>query len=179
MIEALSLINAHAHISSMLYHYTHDYTMTNRTIFHFPIRMSSDIQEYWADRAALHGLGADISLPQCLSERPGIWKRSNAQAESDLQAEMFGSIVKVPSPGPPIFFPIDACSLGSSPHCTEVCCSLPHAFTFENVCCQAKEMTSPQYKMLAKLPLLFVFTVVVFPVELQFAQNGTRFCEWL
>ena len=46
-----------------------------------------------------HGLGADISLPQCLSERPGIWKRSNAQAESDLRAEISGSIVKVQRSG--------------------------------------------------------------------------------
>ena len=85
---------------------------------------------------------------------------------------MFGSIVKVPSPGPPIFFPIDACSLGSSPHCTEVCCSLPHAFTFENVCCQAKEMTSPQYKILAK------FTTAVCVHRCSFSRRITVCAEW-
>ena len=89
---------------------------------------------------------------------------------------------EVPSLRPSLFFPTGACELGSSPHCTKVYCSLPHAFTFENVCCLAKEMTSPQYKCLLSLPLLlnFVFTVVAFSLlNYSLRRNGTRFCEWL
>ena len=77
---------------------------------------------------------------------------------------------EVPSPSPPIFFSIDACALGSSPHCAEVYCSLSHAFNFENVCCLAKEMTSQQYKMRAKfITAVCVHHCSFLSVELQFA----------
>ena len=49
----------------------------------FQIYMLTNSLKYWANRAlcslvrkgsVTHGLGADISLPPCLSERPGIWR---------------------------------------------------------------------------------------------------------
>ena len=80
------------------------------------------------------------------------------------------------------FFSTDACALGSSPHCTKVYCSLPHTFTFENVCCLAKEMTSPQYEMLAKFTIaikLCVHCCSFYLSNYSLRRNGTRFCEWL
>jgi len=129
----------------------------------------------------------------CLSSLMPVLEASypKAQAESDLWAQISGSIVEVQRSGNTSrgtvttstdFFPINACALGSSLHCTKVYCSLPHAFTFENVCCLAKEMTNPQYKCLLSLPLLlnFVFTVVAFHLlNYSLRRNSTRFCEWL
>ena len=173
---------------SLLYHCAHGCTITKKTIFHFPIYTPSEIQ-----KGICHtwSRGRDFS-PSMPVREASIRKRSNAQAKSDLRAQISMSIVEVPrsdntsrgtvSRSTDFFFSTDACALGSSPHCAQVYCSLSHAFTFENVCCLAKEMTSPQYKCLLSLPLLlnFVFTVVAFNLSnYSLRRNGTRFREWL
>ena len=42
-----------------------------------------------------YGLGADISLSLCLSERPGVLEAMRAQAEGDHRVEISESVVKV------------------------------------------------------------------------------------
>ena len=60
-----------------------------------------------------YGLGADISLPPCLSERPGIWKlsllrlKATSGPKSRGASSRYSALARrpeVPSPGPPFFF---------------------------------------------------------------------------
>ena len=60
-----------------------------------------------------YGLGAEISLPPCLSERPGSWKLSllrlkatygSKSRETSSRYSALARRPEVPSPGPPFFF---------------------------------------------------------------------------
>ena len=70
----------------------------------------------WSNLFVTHGLGADISLPpclSCLSVRPGIWKfsvlrlKATSGPNSRGASSRYSALAKrpdVPSPGPPFFF---------------------------------------------------------------------------
>ena len=97
------------------------WTIWRRNLFHFVIytqflmydQLSGPSCEAVGKGSVTNGLGADISLPPCLSERPGIWKLSVLRLKATSGPKSRGALSRysalatrpeVPSPGPPFFF---------------------------------------------------------------------------